>query len=176
MRFLFLALLSIFSSTALGQDNYSLVIEAAQFTQFRTVSVENITISYAGTSESDRESILYHSKRAYDLLDIFYENPDSCRDTSLNIYHIEKSVINNRNIMHFVNWDAIGNQSLYGYYDARMSPRGTATIFVKISTDRQSTIDTTVHEIAHHYQYTHCISQSESEAYQFENFYRDRNT
>ena len=176
MRFLFLAFVILFSSRASAADNYALVKDVSGFTHLETSIVQDISVSYRGTSESESETILYHVNRAYGLLDDFYENASSCRNRSLNIYHVEGSTIDNRSVMHFVNWDAIGNRSLYWYYDARASPRGTASIFLRKSQDIQFTIDTIVHEVAHHYQYTHCIDQSESEAYSFERFYRDKNT
>jgi hypothetical protein len=175
MRFLFLVLLSFFVPTqAYAWQSYERVNEVSQFTQFRTFRIENMNGSYRGSSEEEKVMIIYHVNRAFRLLDEFYQNPDMCRNRSLNIYHIDGHVIDDRDVMHFVNWDAIGNQSLYGFYDARASPRGTASIFIRRSTDTQFTIDTIVHEVAHHYQYTHCIDQSESEAYSFEAFYRDR--
>lgn len=176
MRFLFLAVFYLFYSVSYAADNYKLMINASGFTQHKSISIGNMQVTYSGSNERDEASILYHVSQAYMLLDSFYQNPDTCRNTSLRIYHVDQSVIDNREIMHFIDWRPIGNQSLYGFYDARTSPRGTASIFVRKSSNSQFTIDTIVHEVAHHYQYTHCIEQSEQSAYSFERFYRDRTT
>ena len=78
--------------------------------------------------------------------------------------------------MHFINWKELGDVSLFGFYDARASPKGTASIFLSRIDSKRETINTIVHEVAHHYQYTHCLAQSEKEAYNFEIFYRENNS
>ena len=97
--------------------------------------------------------------------------PDGCyqRDVHLQVYFAPDEIINNREIMSFLDWEKWDNKNIFGVFDSQTADTGTVTIFVSSSHSLQEIKQTIAHEVYHYSQFKNCMPLSEDDAYAFEN-------
>jgi len=154
---------------------YDSLLNVTEFTFESSIRSGNRTIVYHGISQYRGENILREASQMISLLPEFYPNLDKqCKFTDLHIYQIDHDTLNNREVMSFLPWHLWGNLNIKGAYDSISSPRGTAAIFITSRDSGSRETRLVSHEITHYWQDTMCKKVNETQAYDFEVFYRER--
>tara|TARA_Y100000590_G_C15219587_1_gene825718 strand:- start:31 stop:591 length:561 start_codon:yes stop_codon:yes gene_type:complete len=144
------------------------------------IDINGLSVTYYGSSADESKIILDRIAKSIKLLAVFYKDSNNtCLKRNLLVYHIDDNVLNDRDVMHFLDWNAWGNKSLNGVYDGRMAPENYGTIFITRSVSGEKLDRLIAHETSHFWQHTRCIKvgenrQRESDASRFELFYLSR--
>tara|TARA_R110001583_G_scaffold16272_17_gene66777 strand:+ start:1329 stop:1889 length:561 start_codon:yes stop_codon:yes gene_type:complete len=156
---------------------YQKLENVANISHTQKVDIKGISVTYYGNSSDESKIILERITKSIKLLTLFYEGASgTCLKRNLLVYHIDDNILNDRDIMHFLDWDAWGNRSLNGVYDGRKAPKDYGTIFITRSVSGEKLDRLIAHETSHFWQHTRCIKvgedrQRESDASRFELFY-----
>ena len=140
-------------------------------------SSENISMRVTSLSEVSSENILQRTVAIVLRLEAFLDalglDEDICKDLDLVIYYIPYDVLNDRDIMNFLNWNMWNNLNVTGIYvtDSIKSPRNEGTIYISNDLSDRLLNKTIGHELVHFWQDRNCIlsGDTESLATQFEN-------
>lgn len=148
---------------------YGNIFNVIKFSHVVSSRVNNSNVIYHGHSKSSADESLRDISKMSERLSLYYKDIKKCRDITLHIYAVDYDVLNDRDIATFVRWRS--NEKIRGLYDTTKAPSQTGSIFIVTKYDKKLTSSILAHELAHYWQHTHCISQSETEADEFSQFY-----
>ena len=161
-----LFLIVSFRSSAAGYEN---IFEVIKFSHVISSRVNNSNVIYHGHSKSAADESLRDISKMSERLGSYYKDIKKCRDITLHVYAVDYDVLNDRDIATFVRWRS--NEKIRGLYDTTRAPPQSGSIFIVTKYDKKLTSSILAHELAHYWQDTHCISQSEIEADEFSQLY-----
>ena len=151
-------------------SGYQNIFEATKFSNVSHMSIDNVEIYYHGTSDADSKIRLSDINNMTSSLKSYYSNSQKCIDLSLHVYFVDFDTLNDREVATFVRWKSKSHK-IDAIYDATVAPSGQSSIFISTKYDHNKTSKILAHEMAHYWQHTRCISQSEKEAESFSEFY-----
>jgi len=167
--FIFILISLTFSSA--NASDYSSLFQSHTFHINKSYRINNIDINFHGRSTSDFDTTQLVIQRVILLFGEYYSGAKQCRPLELNVYEMPDSILNNRESMSFLNWSLWNNSNIYGTYDSRASPGGTAAIFVSRDVGEAKLEETIAHEMSHFWQDMHCLPIAEEDAKRFERYY-----
>lgn len=89
-----------------------------------------------------------------------------CKDIKINVYLLEDSVINNREIFNFLDWESWDDKDIWGAY-YRVNSEGRRDLFLNTSAPKSILAESSFHELFHWYQDMTCKQLLELPAHEF---------
>jgi len=106
--------------------------------------------------------------RSFDIFDKV-KNIDQdifCKDIKIDVYLLEDSVINNREIFNFLDWDSWNNRDIWGAY-YRVNSEGRRELLLNTSAPKNILAESSFHELFHWFQDMTCQQLLEAPAHEF---------
>ena len=152
--------------------------ENIQQLSFLTVNndyhINGVRVYFHGRYQEDEKTFSSVAINSIGLLPSFFPTASECKTLEVHVYEIPRTVLNDRDVMSFLDWSSWNNQNILGTYDSIASNRGTASIFLTRDRGKNVFSDTIVHELVHFWQDSHCMPVIETPAIEFESYYKKR--
>jgi len=127
--------------------------------------MEGVTVYY---NPEDRSVDLERTRRVLrEAIAMIGPIDPVCQDIPLKLFILPNRVINDREIMSFLVWEAWGNKNIWGAYDSFHEP-DVGEIYVNGVLPMSTLSMTIAHEYYHYTQDIRCVTKDEQEARRFE--------
>lgn len=106
--------------------------------------------------------------RSFDIFDKVknIEQDIFCKDIKIDVYLLEDSIINNREIFNFLDWDSWDNKDIWGAY-YRVNSENRRELFLNTSAPKNILAESSFHELFHWFQDMTCQQLLEAPAHEF---------
>lgn len=164
-------LIIAFFSTELQAESYASIKQYLNTSFFTNVEVNNVEVIYFGYRQSESDYVIDTVDTAldysFDFLKKIYPQAIRCKNIPIRIVHIDDNILNDRDIMSFLNWNQWNNSDVYAVYDSHEHGDIYSTIYLSDDIPSRSLKTIIFHEILHYSQDMMCLDVSEKEAYNF---------